>query len=191
MGVPYSFLGNGAPDLVDVLGLDALVLNMDGLLGHTSFVVTRPGGGVRVYHYYAEGHYLNPGSSATCQALFCDRVRVWFDDYPSVEDYISTGIGLGGSFSVWAYALGTPADDQRIMDQLDPLAKDASECCYSVVGGNQCHSNSYGWFWDYLDGSTRTVPHTPGTPPAPPFLGVDVPPYFYATDDWGIPVLPW
>ena len=135
---------------VDSSGLDAMVVNHGGIYGHTSFVTDNPNGGYNAYHFYAKAHYNNE-SSSNLRAIVADRVEVWGETSPNVtmKDYLKN-IEMQQGFppSIRMYAVGTSADDARIIKQLDREAN-ADAGYYSAAFGRQCHNQSTRWFRDY------------------------------------------
>jgi len=153
---PYTFVRNNPLHFVDPFGLDSYVVNAGGYTGHTSFVVDNPAGGVIAYHFFAEHHGGDAPWYMQDMGLFYDGVHIWSQYANSLEDYLANEGKIYGSLDIGGVGVGTTEDDARAIQRLDQEMKD-QEGYYSLLGGRECHKQSWDWFHDYTWGG-RDVP---------------------------------
>jgi len=177
----YTYASCDPADKADPSGADAAVVNTGGQLGHTCFIVTIPGGGIRILHFFARGH--NGGSTRfqNVQGVVYDRDWIWSQDEPAgLGAYLSTLATNTPSLSdqawramtgynvvVLAYAVGTAADDRSMLTYLDAISYQTNGGWYSFVAGEECHHASWQWFreyagWDAPVPVFTTFPTMPG-----------------------------
>ena len=159
----YGFVRNAAPGKVDSLGEDAAIVNAGGYLGHTSFIIVDPDGGINAFHYYAAHHGEGPCGIGSVLGFVCDTVDVWAEYYPDLYRYLEVQRELHrGPVTIPAWALGTTEDDDEALAELNALAR-TDTGVYSVVLGIECHTKSWDWFNLYVVGGRRleVFPRTP------------------------------
>lgn len=158
----YTYCRADPVNKTDPSGKDAAVVNTGGYVGHTCFILTNPGGGVRVYHFYAKGHNGIGNSSDSIQGVIYDKDWIWYQDKPSFGAYIDELASTtptaseaawralsGCNVDVEAYATGTAKDDKELFDELNEMGYGKDGGWYSFLGGVECHTASWGWFHEY------------------------------------------
>jgi RHS repeat-associated protein len=180
----YGFVKNCPLNKVDPKGKDAMVVNCGGEFGHTYFVVMKQDGSCKAYHFWGK-HNNQCCGLGTGLCIVCDKAWIFSDDFriDQLGWYLnSQGSIYGSPISIGAYAFGTDADDNRIMDAIDPMVSGTeSSGIYSILLGIQCHNQSWNWFYKYVDGG----PQIQLLNPLPPELipGVMGPYRWYETWD--------
>jgi RHS repeat-associated protein len=147
----YDVLGDDSVNKADLFGLDCYVINGGGYTGHTSFVVDNPYGGVTAYHFFAKNHNETAPWYLQDIGLIYDGVHIWPQYANSLQDYLAGEQAVYGSVNILGVGLGTPQDDARAIQQMQQEMQ-AQEGYYSLLGGSECHKQSWDWFHDYTWG---------------------------------------
>jgi RHS repeat-associated protein len=144
----YEYVGNNSIRLADPFGLDAFVYNTGGITGHTAFVITDPSGGILVFHQYAAGHMAGSSWSSSIQGFVYDKSVVWYQEAPSISQWLADEHRAGNDFLQEAAFPGNTLTDELVIAQLEQLVA-SNDIPYSYIAGDNCHKFAYDWLINY------------------------------------------
>ncbi len=192
MGNLYLFVFNSQVNRVDLLGLNAYVANAGGYTGHTSFVVDNPAGGIIAYHFFAAHQSAAAPWYTEALPLAYGSVRIWPQPASRLDEYLAKEGANYGDISIWAVGLGTQNDDAMAIQRMNQEIED-QDGYYSLLGGRECHRQSWYWFHDYTCAG-RDVPTSQILGLTQPVINekpIALPDRFTLTHDLSLPQFSW